>query len=207
MDTPARFRILTVCTGNVCRSPVAERLLQAGLDELHPGAFLVSSAGTQALVGQAMQPLSAELVERHGGTPQDFVSRQLTQALVRDADLFLAMSTEHRAKIVQLEPAALRRTFTLREFGRMLEHLVQDRSIAGPVDDVVSRWRKLPAAAAAVRHRSLAENPLDNDVVDPYRRTEDAYRAMEGQLVPALNVVLELAAMHRASPQGRRRAG
>lgn len=205
MDTPERFRILTVCTGNVCRSPVSELLLQSGLDELHPGRFAVSSAGTHALVGQPMQPLSAEIVHRLGGNADPFVSRQLTTSMVREADLILAMAAEHRSRVLQLEPAALRRTFTLREFARMLDHLAQDGAIdAG--SDVVSLWRKLPAAAGAVRHRSLAENPLDNDVVDPYRRSSATYRAMEEQLVPALSSLFSVAAFNKPQRQGKHRS-
>ncbi|MEO8284563.1 MAG: hypothetical protein ABI568_14370, partial [Pseudarthrobacter sp.] len=59
--TSLPIRILTVCTGNICRSPVAERLLQAGLEQVKPGAFRVRSAGTRAMVGDPVQPLSARI--------------------------------------------------------------------------------------------------------------------------------------------------
>lgn len=206
METTERFRILTVCTGNVCRSPVSELLLQSGLDELHPGKFSVRSAGTHALVGQPMQPLSAEIVNRYGSQADTFASRQLTSDMVREADLVLAMAAEHRSRILQLEPAALRRTFTLREFGRMLEHLAEEGLIdAG--NDVVALWHHLPAAAAAVRHRSLAEALQDNDIVDPYHCGAATYREMENQLVPALSSIFSVAELGRARKQGRRRAG
>src|SRR6476620_12469959 len=73
----APVRILTVCTGNICRSPVAERLLQAGLDRMKPGAFEVESAGTRAMVGQPVQPSSADIIRSYGGTPEGFAARQL----------------------------------------------------------------------------------------------------------------------------------
>ena len=68
MESPSPVRILTVCTGNICRSPVAERLLQAGLDQVLPGGFEVPSAGTRAMVGDPIQPLSADIVRTFGGT-------------------------------------------------------------------------------------------------------------------------------------------
>lgn len=206
METSETFRILTVCTGNICRSPIGELLLQSGLDELHYGKFAVRSAGTQALVGQPMQPMSAEIVRRHGGLADSFTARQLTQDMVREADLILAMATEHRSKILQLDPSALRRTFTVREFGRMLEQMIWDEPLIGPSDDIIGIWRGLPVAAASVRHKTLAENSLDNDVVDPYRRSSADYREMEDQLVPALKSILSLAARHRRPSHGRRRA-
>ncbi len=51
-DPSGPVRLLTVCTGNVCRSPYAAALLGAGLDWARPGAFRVASAGTPALVGR-----------------------------------------------------------------------------------------------------------------------------------------------------------
>lgn len=186
MENSESFRILTVCTGNICRSPVAERLLQKGLDGLHPGKFQISSAGTSALVGQAMQPLSAEIVRAHGGNSEEFAARQLNAALVREADLILALTAEHRTQTLRLVPAAMKRTFTLRELGRMLEHLASTGPTTG---DSVGRWQGLAAAASAVRHLTLAEDVTDNDVVDPYRQDASVYRQMEMQLIPALNAI------------------
>ena len=126
------IRILTVCTGNICRSPVAERLLQAGLDQVKPGAFRVRSAGTRAMVGDPVQPLSAGIISTYGGTPEGFAARQLTPAILRDADLVLTMAARHRGEVLQLDPSLLKRTFTIREFARMLEVLDQrDATAAG----------------------------------------------------------------------------
>jgi protein-tyrosine phosphatase len=120
---PISVRILTVCTGNICRSPVAERLLQAGLDQVLPGGFRVRSAGTMAMVGHPIQPLSAEIIARYGGNPEPFAARQLTAKILRDTDLVLTMSTEHRGEVLKLDPSLLKRTFTIREFARMLDVL------------------------------------------------------------------------------------
>lgn len=189
MENSEPFRILTVCTGNICRSPVAERLLQKGLDDRHPGQFIVSSAGTSALVGQGMQPLSAQIAQSHGANSENFRSRQLTPAMVREANLILALTAEHRTRILQLAPVALKRTFTVRELGRMLEHLALENSVRIDNGDAAAAWRTIPAAAAAVRHVTLADHPSDDDVADPYRRDTSVYREMEQQLIPSIGAI------------------
>lgn len=186
------IRILTVCTGNICRSPVAERLLQTGLNQVQPGAFEVRSAGTRAMAGDPIQPLSQDIITSYGGTPDGFVARQLTPEILRQADLVLAMSAQHRGEVIHLDAALLKRTFTIREFARMLEAL-EDRGIPAPAGDTAGFWRDLPARAAAVRHLAQAPEPADNDVVDPYRRGPEIYRQMEDELSPAIRTILRFA--------------
>lgn len=196
METHSPIRILTVCTGNICRSPVAERLLQAGLDQVQPGAFMVRSAGTRAMVGDAMQPRSAEIVSTYGGTPDGFAARQLTREILRESDVVLTMAASHRGEVLQLDASLLKRTFTIREFARMLGRL-QEREGAEPVPvsqgGGAPQWRDLPIRAASVRHLALAADAADNDVVDPYRRGQDVYDQMEDQLAPAILAVLRYA--------------
>lgn len=207
MESPAPVRILTVCTGNVCRSPVAERLLQAGLDQVLPGGFEVRSAGTRALVGDPVQPLSADIIHTFGGTSEGFAARQLTGKVLRKVDLVLAMSSAHRGEVLQLDASLLKRTFTIREFARMLD-VLQDREGAGVqpgpgiqfIGDRINAntdlWRSLPARAASVRHLSLAPEATDNDVIDPYRRSADYYRQMEDELAPAIISILRFARLN-----------
>lgn len=108
---------------------MAERLLQAGLDQVVPGGFQVASAGTRALVGEPMQPISADIVRTFGGDPEGFAARQLTPKILRGVDLVLTMTSGHRGEVLQLDASLLKRTFTIREFARMLD--VLDRRAAG----------------------------------------------------------------------------
>jgi len=195
VETPHPVRILTVCTGNICRSPVAERLLQAGLDEVQPGAFEVRSAGTRAMVGDPVQPPSAKIIRSYGGTPEDFAARQLTPKLLKESDLVLAMTAQHRGAVMQLDPSLLKRTFTIREFARMLQVLEQRDAPAAAVD-LPAFWRGLPARAASVRHLALAPEASDNDVIDPYRRGQEQYNQMEAELAPAIQTILRFARQH-----------
>lgn len=192
VQSPQPFRILTVCTGNICRSPVAERLLQAGLNQVSPGSFEVRSAGTRAMVGEPIQPLSAQIISTFRGTPDDFAARQLTQKILRETDLVLAMTSKHRGEVLQLDASLLKRTFTVREFARMLS-VLETRDGAPATGNIVDFWRDLPARAASVRHLALPSDPADNDVVDPYRRAEEVYHQMEDQLAPAILGILRFA--------------
>jgi protein-tyrosine phosphatase len=198
VESPTPVRILTVCTGNICRSPVAERLLQAGLDQVLPGGFEVRSAGTRAMVGEPVQPPSAEIIRTYGGTPEGFAARQLTSKILRESDLVLTMASKHRGEVLQLDASLLKRTFTIREFARMLSAL-ELRDPAAPAasaPDAAAFWRALPGRAASVRHLVLAAEPADNDVVDPYRRSPEFYEQMEDELAPAILSILRFARLH-----------
>lgn len=184
---------------------MAERLLQAGLDQVLPGGFEVRSAGTRAMVGDPIQPLSADIITGYGGNALQFAARQLTPKILRDTDLVLTMSTGHRGEVLKLDPALLKRTFTIREFARMLEVLEErgDQQRQGGMQreagtpssypDNKQLWRDLPTRAASVRHLALAADPADNDVVDPYRRSADYYSRMEDELAPAIQTILRYA--------------
>lgn len=193
------FTILTVCSGNICRSPLAEQLLRAGLTSL-PQVHL-ASAGTIGLTGQDMPAQAADLSRHFGGDPRAHVAQELTEQHVQSADLVFAMSREHRRAIVELVPRSIRYTFTIREFARLVADLTDDEldeAAALPLDDLVGRLSTLIGLAASQRG---AVAPLvsadDDDVVDPYRRSDEVYVESAQQLVPAINAVT--AVFHRAA--------
>src|SRR4029453_8303241 len=125
------FSILAVCTGNVCRSPAVERLLD---DRLGP-TVSVSSAGTHALVGQPISEPMAALLRDTGVEPDSFEARRLSEQMLKQADLILSMTRAQRSLVVELWPAAVRRTFTLREFARLLSWVDPAALPLGPSAD------------------------------------------------------------------------
>jgi protein-tyrosine phosphatase len=174
------FRILTVCTGNICRSPMAERLLQAGLDKRYPEQFIVQSAGTGALIGSPVDSQVTEFIKELGGSAENFSARLLTPAILEGQDLVLALTREHRSSVVLMSPAMLKKTFTLREFARLLPLLDLDDSLQG-----AERWRF--ALPKALRARSAhTSSPDVDDVIDPYRRSPDVYLQMKSEITPAV---------------------
>lgn len=183
MPDPA-FRTLTVCTGNICRSPVAERLLQAALGD----SVTVASAGVRGMVGDPLHPEMVALLERSGIPADGFAARQVSSADVRSADLVLALTREHRAQLVQQTPAALRRSFTLLEFARIVASPDLPPVAAG---DVGVRLRDLVPLAA--RYRSLAGRAETQDVPDPYGRDRAAYELAYGLISDAVDAIARAA--------------
>jgi protein-tyrosine phosphatase len=113
------YDVLVVCEGNLCRSPLTERLLRLRLDGVPQ--VRVASAGTRAVVGAAMDASAAAELVRLGGDPSGFEARQLTPGLVTAADLILTATRAQRSHVVGLAPAALKRTFTLLELAELVE--------------------------------------------------------------------------------------
>jgi protein-tyrosine phosphatase len=182
--TDRPFRILTVCTGNICRSPVAERLLRAALGD----HVAVSSAGVSAVVGNPIHPGMVVLLE-HSGIPADrFAARQLASRDVRAADLVLALTRDHRARLVEEAPAALRRSFTLLEFARIVTSPDLPPISAGPVD---VRLRAL--VPLATRHRAAASLADSDDVPDPYGYGRGEYELAYGLIRAAVDKIARVA--------------
>lgn len=184
MPGPASFTILTVCTGNICRSPAAERLLASGLG---PGVN-VHSAGTWALDGHPIDEQMADLLNSVGVRADDFAARQVEPGHLRASDLVLALTTAHRADMLQLAPAAVRRSFTLLEFARIVGS-VDFPTI--PAGDVAHRLREMVTVAS--RHRMLGEVINGDDVPDPYRRGPEAFEASFELIKTAVDVIVEAA--------------
>lgn len=107
-------RILIVCIGNICRSPTAEFLFRrafAGRD------IEWGSAGLGALVNRPMDPLAQALLAEHGLDGSAHRARQLTPALMRQADLVLAMEQGHVGSMQRLAPEASGKVMLLDKWG------------------------------------------------------------------------------------------
>jgi protein-tyrosine phosphatase len=182
-------RILTVCTGNICRSPFLERALQSELDgSWGPGEVQVHSAGTGALTGSAMDREARARREAQGYAANGFVARDLTADLVAGADLVLTATRAHRGKVATIHPRALRYVFAFREFADLVSGISED-DLREPSGDGGEHVRRVVALAAAQRG---ARPPLDDsaaDIVDPYRRAPEVFDQMTAQIMAALPTV------------------
>lgn len=101
-------RILVVCTGNICRSPVAQAMLQQRLPNL-----TVESAGLGALVGQGVDGPAARLAEADGLDVETHRARQLDADLLAQADLVLVMTDGQRQALVKRWPEARGKTLLM----------------------------------------------------------------------------------------------
>lgn len=103
-------RILVVCVGNVCRSPMAQCLLR---DRLAGRGVEVGSAGLAALVGQPVDPLAESVLADHGLSAASHVARQVDAPMIAAADLVLVMEKAHIGAVHAQVPAASGKTFLL----------------------------------------------------------------------------------------------
>jgi protein-tyrosine phosphatase len=180
------YRVLAVCTGNVCRSPAVERLLAAGLDA--GSGVQVASAGVGAVVGAPIPIPMASLLQSVGVAADGFVARQLTEQMLRSADLVLALTRAHRSTIVEMYPGVVRRTFTVRELARLAGGVDPAALPAGPAAQRLAAL--LPLAAA---QRGLhPPTPGEDDVVDPFGGTDALYRCSFDELYPAVAQILRV---------------
>ena len=106
--------ILVVCVGNICRSPMAEAMLQRALEG--KTTTTVSSAGLGALAGHPADEISIELMAERGLDINSHVARQLTPEMVEESDLILVMEQGHRRAIDSMEPAARGKIYRLCEW-------------------------------------------------------------------------------------------
>ncbi|MGP4058265.1 arsenate reductase/protein-tyrosine-phosphatase family protein [Mycobacterium sp. 4D054] len=113
------MHVLFVCTGNICRSPTAERLAAAYAEQMALSGFVASSAGTRAVISQPIHQEAARVLEGLGGNATDFSARQLSARIANSSDLILTMTRAHRDRVLELAPNRLKRTFTLAEASRL----------------------------------------------------------------------------------------
>lgn len=186
--------ILTVCTGNICRSPLAEVLLR---ERLEPLGVTVHSAGTHALVGHAMTEQAQRLAVEAGAAEAAAAghsARYLREPLLQQADLVLTMAREHSAYAIRMMPSRIRRTFTVRELARLSAGVdVETLRAAADAGGESLRGRFGSVVALLAEHRGVAVGAgEDDDVIDPYRRSSATYARSAQQLLPALDEVTRL---------------
>ncbi len=172
------FTILSVCTGNICRSPIAEAILADGLSPLR--GVVVHSAGTGALVGHSVPEPAQRLANTIGLNTTTHRARQIEMTMIREADLVVAMSREHRRFIVEQVPAAMRRAFTLRELARIAD--VLEPELISAISGSGATTEEDGMRAAISRASSLRgtvpppSSPEEFDIVDPYRQSDRVLR-------------------------------
>lgn len=105
--------ILTLCIGNICRSPIAQALLAQQLP-----THTVWSAGLSALVGQSADPLSMQVATAHGLDISAHRAQQVNGFLCQQADLILAMEQSHKSQLEQQFPSVRGKVFTLGQYGK-----------------------------------------------------------------------------------------
>lgn len=118
-------RIMTVCTGDICRSPYAGRVLADAFEAVSPGAFEVECVGIGALVGAGVDPRSVLMLARRGLEHDGFRARQISEPLLEGVDLVLPLTLEHRKIVPSYSPRLMKRCFTLKEAAGLIRFAKQ----------------------------------------------------------------------------------
>lgn len=156
---PRPFRVLFVCTANMCRSPLAEHLFAEEVERRDGSghSWAVASAGTHVTAGTEVHELVREVLAERGLPVPRASSHQVVEADVESADLILTAAREHRSWIVTRVPSAVRRTFTLRQFARLC----------------AAGWREVGAGAVLDPSHLLDLVTVGRRVVGPVSEEED----------------------------------
>ncbi|WP_409343717.1 low molecular weight protein arginine phosphatase [Paenibacillus sp. MBLB4367] len=180
-------RILFVCTGNTCRSPLAEGLLRilAGVKGL---PVEVKSAGVAAMDGCSVSAHSASILRDKGFTGS-ITSQTLTGQLVGWADLILTMTVNHKRSVIQQYPDSADKTFTLKEYaeddarvleavrehGELSAELHMKQALGQPISP--QEWGRL---------RDMADRLPNYDIADPYGGSKAMYEHCAAEIESSL---------------------
>lgn len=168
------MHVLFVCTGNICRSPTAERLAAVYAAAHQVPDFAVSSAGTRAVIAHPIHHEAERVLAQLGGDGSNFAARQLTPRISAAPDLVLTMTRRHRNSVLELAPNKLSRTFTLLEAARLVTDCGAQR-----IDDLANLRPQLGAFGTM-------------DIPDPIGQSPEVFAAVGRQIAELLPPVLEL---------------
>jgi protein-tyrosine phosphatase len=186
-----RVSVLHVCTGNICRSPMAERIMLAELaarfgpraDEIEVGG-----AGTYGgHAGDPMNPPAARVLGELGIDASGFTATWLREPQVEHADLVLTATADHRSQVLALDQKALRRTFTLKELARLAAEVHGDQL---PPGGPAVRLSALVVLAAGLRSLHPAHPRTVDDIGDPFGGPIEEFRQTAQEIRTAVQGIL-----------------
>ena len=186
------LRVLVVCTGNICRSPIAHGLLEDRSRRLTDGQIEVRSAGTWARRGSPATSEAVAAAEELGIDVHGHRSTPFARELADWGDLVVTMTGEQREEVLQAAPDARSKTFTLKELVSLLDSLPD-------AEDVPIGEPTLERIGAANRLRDVPGRPtlVDEDVVDPLGLSQLTYRAVAHEIEGLVDGLVRGLAGHR----------
>src|ERR671930_2177821 len=131
--------ILLVCTGNICRSPMALGFLRQHLEERGAAGITIESAGVHSWDDSPATPEAIRALQERGIDISSHLARRLTRSAIEESDLVLAMASEHRDAVQRMAPLAADRAFTLKELVHLVDESEDIRAAAGAARDPEGR--------------------------------------------------------------------
>lgn len=185
-------RILFVCTGNTCRSPMAESMMRHLMKERGIEAE-VRSAGVSAWNGTPMSDHAQQVLQHRKMDNPDFSSQLLSASLVEWADLVLTLTSGHKRHVLQLFPEVSEKTFTLNEYANQSQ---QDSSLEEWTSFTAELQMKIaqgiqPTEEEITRYYTLQQKLPNMDIADPYGGSLEDYQMTAQEIEAAINKILD----------------
>ena len=183
------MKVLFVCTGNICRSPMGELMFPLFF---HDDSIVANSAGVQGLLNSPIDPASALLLAQDGIDSRAFRSKRLTPQLAMSNGLILCFTEHQRRKIVALAPRVRTKTFTLTGFAALCAYCASHGIIQGSTVD--------ERLQSVLRNASMIQPVLGNtpDIADPYRKEIDVFQDAHDAIGEAIAQIASALAPSRA---------
>jgi len=185
-------RVLIVCTGNTCRSPMAEAILK-DLAARGGKPLEVRSAGVAAANGGAISPNAAETLRRRK-LVAPASSTMLTAEEVLWANVILTMTRGHKRAILERYPEALSKTYTLKEFALRGDPVMDDVAEA---ERLYSEWQvkqvlgQSLTEAEKARLFELQRKIPDFDIGDPFGGPLSLYERTADEIEDVLMTMID----------------
>jgi protein-tyrosine phosphatase len=196
------FTVLHVCMGNICRSPMAERLLvlavqqrlaKLGATAEVPALVRSASAGTGGWhEGEEMNPPAARQILLRGGSVDGFAARKLVTAHLQDAELILTATADQLDYVHALRPDAVDRTFVLGHLARLVTEI--DTAALPPAaaepEAFAARAGAVVEAARVARGDSAAAH--EDDLDDPWGRGDQTFARVADEIDEAVYALVDV---------------
>ncbi len=132
--------MLLVCTGNTCRSAMAEGILKSLLKRREKNDIIVSSAGIGGLEGHPASGFAIEVAQNWDIDISSHRARQLSNEMIKTADLILAMSPEHADYILRTEPEVRGKTYLLKSFPK--KYAPSQEGVGDPIGGSLDQYNQ-----------------------------------------------------------------
>ena len=142
MENNQIYRVLVVCTANVCRSPLGEAILKNYVSHSEMNSYVeVSSSGIWATDGQKPSALTEEVARENGLDISKHYSQSINPQLIQNCDLILCMTPEHRNELKNIFPEMEGKIFTLKEFNK--KQKPENETIDDPIGLSFNFYRRI----------------------------------------------------------------